>query len=124
MTRPPGSCSAPPRTPTAAGQGLRAAGRLLLAARVAKPSETRQLLALLAQLAALADAVTRLRETQHRAAHAAAARSAAEQLRAVAARYQPAAGGRADRTAAATAVGSRRVPVPAASSVRPTGGRR
>jgi hypothetical protein len=39
--------------PTAAGAGLRAAGRLLLAAQVAQPSETRQLLALMAQLSAL-----------------------------------------------------------------------
>lgn len=76
--------------PTGAGHGLRAAGRLLLAAQVAKPSETKQLLALLAQLTALADAVTRLRETQQRAAQAAAARTAAEQLRAVERRYQPA----------------------------------
>jgi hypothetical protein len=110
--------------PTTAGHGLRAAGRLLLAAHVAKPSETPQLLALLAQLAALADAVTRLRETQQRAAHAAAARRAAEQLRAVEARYQPAAAGRTDRTAAATAAASRRVPGPAGSSARPTGARR
>ena len=69
--------------PTAAGGGLRAAGRLLLAARVIKPSETAQLLALLAQLTVLVEAVTRLRETQHRAAQAAAARAAAEQLRQV-----------------------------------------
>jgi len=78
-----------PPEPTAAGRGLRAAGRLLLTAQIAKPSETKQLLALLAQLAALADAVTRLREAQQRAAQAAAARQAAEQLRAVATRYQP-----------------------------------
>jgi hypothetical protein len=74
--------------PTAAGHGLRTAGRLLLAARVAKPSETAQLLRLLAQLAALADAVTRLRETQQRAAQAEAARAAAQQLHAVVRRYQ------------------------------------
>lgn len=76
--------------PTTAGSGLRTAAQLLLATRVAVPSETAQLLALLAQLAALADAVTRLRETQQRAAQAAAARAAAEQLRGVAGRYQPA----------------------------------
>ncbi|CAB4896456.1 MAG: hypothetical protein F2825_00225 [Actinobacteria bacterium] len=74
--------------PTAAGHGLRSAGRLLLAARVAKPSENAQLLRLLAQLAALADAVTRLRETQQRAAQAAAARAAAEQLHAAVRRHQ------------------------------------
>ncbi len=38
------------------------------------------IIALLAQLAALSDAVTRLRKTQDRAAQAAAARGAAEQL--------------------------------------------
>jgi hypothetical protein len=111
--------------PTAAGHGLRAAGRLLLAAHVAKPSETRQLLALLAQLAALADAVTRLRETQQRAAHAAAARRAAEQLRAVEARYQPAAAAdRGNPTAAATAAASGRVPGHVGTSARATGARR
>jgi hypothetical protein len=79
--------------PSAAGTGLRVAGRLLLSAQVAKPSELRQLLALLAQLAALTDAVTRLREAQQRAAQAAAARAAAERLRALQYRYSaPAAG--------------------------------
>ena len=69
----------PPRS--TAGQGLRAASVLLAAARFVGRNETRQLLALLAQLAALTDAVTRLRENQDRAAQAAAARRAAEQLR-------------------------------------------
>lgn len=73
--------------PTAAGTGLRAAGRLLLSAQVAQPSETRQLLALMAQLSALTDAVTRLREAQDRAGQARAARHAAERLRALTARY-------------------------------------
>jgi hypothetical protein len=75
--------------PTAAGTGLRVAGRLLLSAQVAKPSELRQLLALLAQLSALTDAVVRLRETQQRAAQAQAARRAAEQLRDFTAGYSP-----------------------------------
>ncbi len=73
--------------PTAAGAGLRAAGRLLLSAQVAQPSETKQLLALMAQLSALTDAVTRLREAQDRAGQARAARQAAQALRAVTARY-------------------------------------
>ena len=73
--------------PTAAGNGLRAAGRLLLSAHVALPSETKQLLALMAQLSALTDAVTRLREAQDRAGQARAARRAAEALRAITARY-------------------------------------
>jgi hypothetical protein len=55
---------------------------LLLAARFVQHSETQQLLALLAQLAALAAAVTRMREAQGRAVQAAAARRAGEQLRA------------------------------------------
>ena len=75
-------------TPTAAGSGLRVAARLLMSAQVAQPSELKQLLWLLAQLAALSDAVARLRETQQRAAQAAAARRAAEQLRDVTASYQ------------------------------------
>lgn len=75
-------------TPSAAGRGLRVAARLLMSAQVAQPSELKQLLALLAQLAALSDAVARLRETQQRAAQAAAARRAAEQLRDVTAFYQ------------------------------------
>ena len=89
--------------PTAAGKGLRDAGRLLLAAQVAKPSEIKQLLALMAQLAVLVDAVTRLRETQQRAARASASRRAAEQLRAATAHYS-AENGRSDG-AASTASG-------------------
>jgi hypothetical protein len=73
--------------PSPAGRGLRDAGRLLLMAQVAKPSELKQLLALMAQLTALADAVARLRDTQHRAVQARAARRAAEQLRAATGHY-------------------------------------
>jgi len=73
-----------------AGQGLRTASGLLLAARFVQHSETQQLLALLAQLATLADAVTRMREAQGRAVQAAAARRAGEQLHAAhAARAAP-----------------------------------
>jgi hypothetical protein len=67
--------------PSQAGQGLRTASVLLASARFVGRGENTQLLALLAQLAALSDAVTRLRENQDRAAQAAAARGAAEQLR-------------------------------------------
>ena len=73
--------------PTAAGTGLRRAGRLLLSAHVAQPSETKQLLALMAQLAALTDAVARLRETQERAGQARTARQASAELRAVRVHY-------------------------------------
>ena len=64
-----------------AGKGLRAASVLLASARFVGRNETKQLLALLAQLAALSDAVTRLRESQDRAVQAAAARRAAEGVR-------------------------------------------
>jgi hypothetical protein len=67
--------------PSTAGQGLRTASVLLTAARFVGRNENKQLLALLAQLVALTDAVTRLRENQHRAAQAAAARRAVEQVR-------------------------------------------
>lgn len=73
--------------PTAAGTGLRVAGRLLLSAHVAQPSETKQLLALMAQLATLTDAVIRLREAQGRAGQARSAREAAEGLRMATAHY-------------------------------------
>lgn len=91
-TTPPAKCTVGHRRrrtppPSAAGAGLRVAGRLLLTAQVAKPSELRQLLGLLAQMAALTDAITRLRETQQRAAQAQAARCAAEHLRDVTADY-------------------------------------
>jgi len=68
-------------SPSRAGQGLRAASVLLTSARFVGRNENQQLLALLAQLAALTDAVTRLRESQDRAAQAAGARRAAEGLR-------------------------------------------
>lgn len=70
------------RTPraTAAGQHVRAAAGALLAVRRTLPSETRQVLALLAQLQSLAATVASLREAQGRAAQAAAARAAAEHL--------------------------------------------
>ena len=94
-----------------AGTGLRAAGRLLLAARVVKPAETRQLLALLAQLIVLTEAVGRLREAQQRAAQASAARVAVEQLRDLQQQYAPGVRpahvtpARASRTATATSGG-------------------
>ena len=75
-----------PVEPTPAGRGLRTASAGLLLTRIALPSETRQLVVLLEQFVALAEAIARLRETQHRAAQAAAARRAAEQLHGL---YQP-----------------------------------
>ncbi len=74
---------------------------LLASARFVGRGENTQLLALLAQLAALSDAVTRLRETQDRAAQAAAARGAAEQLRLSAAQRTSPRGGPPAATATA-----------------------
>jgi len=88
--------------PSQAGQGLRAASVLLASARFVGRGENTQLLALLAQLAALSDAVTRLREIQHRAAQAAAARGAAEQLRLTAAQRTSPRGGAPGATTTAT----------------------
>jgi len=68
--------------PSSAGSGVRAASGLLAAARLVRRPETAQMLALLAQLAVLADAVGRMRIEQDRAVQAAAARGAAEQIRA------------------------------------------
>jgi len=85
--------------PSRAGQGLRTASVLLPAARFVGRNENKQLLSLLAQLAALSDAVTRLRENQNRAAQAAAARRAAEQLRLTSAQRACALGGSTGATA-------------------------
>lgn len=65
---------------TAASRALRTAARGLLTAGIAKRQDTRQLLTLMTQLAGLAEAVARLRETERQAARAGAARRAAEQL--------------------------------------------
>jgi len=67
--------------PSPAGSGVRAASGLLAAARLVRRPETAQMLALLAQLAVLAEAVGRMRTEQDRAVQAAAARRAAEQIR-------------------------------------------
>jgi len=69
------------------GSGIRPAGRLLLLAQVAQPGETTQLLALMAQLAALTDAVTRLSEAQDRAGQACAVGETAKGVRTATARY-------------------------------------
>jgi hypothetical protein len=76
---------------TAISRTTRSAAGALLTARIVKRAETRQLLALLAQLSSLCDTVALLRETQGRAAQARAARQAAEQLAVQHARRTPAA---------------------------------
>jgi hypothetical protein len=71
--------------PTPAGNNLRRIARLLSAAAFVSHDRTLAQIALIARLAALADAVTELREAQQHAAQAAAARQAAERLHAAAA---------------------------------------
>jgi hypothetical protein len=66
--------------PTGSSRSLRDAARALSAVRIVKRGETRHLLALLMQLAALSQSVGELRHVQARAAQAGAARLAAEQL--------------------------------------------
>jgi hypothetical protein len=76
--------SRPPRgrvpAATPASRALRTAARGMRTAGIAKHRDSRQLLQLMAQLAGLAEAVARLRESQQQAARASAARQAAEQL--------------------------------------------
>jgi len=89
--------------PTVTGHRVRGAAGALLAVRRTLPSETRQVLALLAQLQSLAIAVARMREAQGHAAQATAARAAAEHL--------AVAGGRqAQASSAAPVVDVRSVP--------------
>ncbi|HEY6798063.1 MAG TPA: hypothetical protein VI248_25585, partial [Kineosporiaceae bacterium] len=66
---------------TTAGSSLRTVARLLATTGRASRDETTQVLALVAELASLADAVAQLRDVQDRAAQAAAARVAASHLR-------------------------------------------
>jgi hypothetical protein len=70
--------------PSPAGRGLRRAARLLSAAAFASHDRNLAQIALIARLAALADAVAEIRDVQHHAAQAAAARRAAERLHGVA----------------------------------------
>ncbi len=66
--------------PTPAGHGLRRAARLLSAAAFTTHDPGLAQVGLIMRLAALADAVTALRQAQRHAAQAAAARQAAEDL--------------------------------------------
>jgi hypothetical protein len=91
----------PPATPTS--RSLRAAARGLLSAGVVKRQDTRQLLKLMIQLAALAEAVARMREAEQQAACARLARLAAEQLLSQVVRTASPVGGAA-RTSAKWAV--------------------
>jgi hypothetical protein len=75
--------------PTDAGRRLRNASQMLSALRLVHAGESQQVLALMAQLLRLADAVAGLREAQRRAAQAAAARAAAEWLHAATAPVAP-----------------------------------
>jgi hypothetical protein len=69
-------------TPTPTGNSLRRSARLLSRATVVGDDRTLAMVTLVARLAALAEAVVELRLVQRHGAQAAAARQAAEQLRA------------------------------------------
>jgi len=97
--------------PSPAGTGVRAASGLLAAARLVRRPETAQMLALLAQLAVLAEAVGRMRTEQDRAVQAAAAR-AAEQIRTEQTRRLAGAPGGPVRAARTAAVDVSRRPAP------------
>jgi hypothetical protein len=75
---------------TTAGNGLRRAARLLSAVAFVSHDPALAPVALIARLAALAEAVAELREVQQRAAQAAAARRAAAHLHAAARHTRPA----------------------------------
>ena len=96
--------------PTPAGNSLRAAARLLSALALVTGDPVLRPAVLVARLAALAEAVGRMRQAQQRAAQAAGALSAARCLH-VAARAGPAPGG---RLAAGTAAGLADAGFPAA----------
>jgi hypothetical protein len=81
-------------SPSDAGHRLRNASHMLSALRLVHAGESQQVLALMAQLLRLAEAVAALREAQRRAAQAAAARAAADRLHAA---MSPAAPGRHTR---------------------------
>ena len=63
-TAPPATCTAGHHRPTQAGNSVRAIARLLALTGRASKDETAQVLALVANLAALADAVAQLRDAQ------------------------------------------------------------
>jgi len=86
--------------PTPAGNGLRHAARLLSAAAFVGHDPVLAQIALIGRLAALAEAVAELRETQQRAAQAAAARNAAGHLHAAAGTCPPRSARPRTRTAA------------------------
>jgi len=102
---PAGAPAIPARTP--AGDGLRRAARLLAAYGYLTSDPSFRPLVLITRLAALAEAIAALHETQDRAAQAASALSAAERLHAAGESYAaPAAGTPAPAQAAATLAGA------------------
>ncbi len=98
--------------PTPAGSNLRRAARLLSATAFVCHDHTLAQIALIARLAALADAVAELRQSQQHAAQAAAARRAAEQLHAAAERTGTHSSGYRERPTAATRITAEAFPSP------------
>ena len=97
---------------TPAGSNLRRAARLLSATAFVCHDRTLAQIALVARLAALADAVAELRQSQQHAAQAAAARYAAEQLHAAAEGTNPQLPGYREQSTAATRVATEAFPSP------------
>ena len=105
--------------PTPAGNQLRQAARLLSAFAYLTGDRSLTPIVLITRLAALAEAVAELRESQQHAAQAAAARAAAERLQA-AARPAPAPRHRADpRARTAAQIAALSFPQPARPVPRP-----
>jgi hypothetical protein len=98
--------------PTPAGSNLRRAARLLSATALVCHDHTLAQVALIARLAALADAIAELRQSQQHAAQAAAARRAAEQLHAAAQGTGAHFSGYRERPTAATRVAAEAFPNP------------
>jgi hypothetical protein len=101
--------------PTPAGAGLRQAARLLSRAALTSQDNMAAVSALILQLAALAEAVTELRQTQRHAAQAAAARCSAGHLRTIGRRLN-----RRFESPAAQAARLRAESFPAAPGTAPT----
>jgi hypothetical protein len=99
--------------PTPAGNQLRQAARLLSAFAYLTGDQSMAPIILITRLAALAEAVAELRESQQHAAQAAAARAAAEQLHAAAHPAPPAQPRPAQRASTAAQLAGQSFPQPA-----------
>ena len=105
--------------PSPAGNQLRQAARLLSALACLTGDRSMAPIVLITRLAALAEAVAELRDTQRHAAQAAAAHAAAEQLHAAARPAPPAQPRPAQRASAAAQLAGQSFPQPTWPATRP-----